>query len=142
MLLRDLLPVVHAQRAVYVLECIFSERKVAESLALGYILQGIKAGEYTPQEVLHNMKVFLSAHMKKNFYDYDKTLAREKSNLQRILTLQERLANGITAVLTGVFFGMSTFLFRILFTYMQQNGIFSFEESGSDDGRRLWEGEL
>lgn len=87
-------------------------------------MRHIAAGEHTPEALLAFLKERLGTHMKINYFKYTRAIEREKASINRILNLQERAVSAVYAGIAAIMFGISTFLFRILYEVIFPNGFF------------------
>ena len=113
--LRDLLPQVSSQRAVRVLECVFGDAKVLDVLGRAEIFLPIDGGERTPVDLLTQLKAVLGGQMKQNFFAYVEVMEKEKVAIQHVISLQNKLFAAFSAGIVGIFFGVSNFLFRLIY---------------------------
>ena len=68
--------------------------------------------------------------MKAHYFKYTKAIEREKACINRILNLQERSMSAVYAGIAAVMFGISTFLFRILYEVIFPDGFFGDSTTG------------
>lgn len=117
--LRDLLPEVQTVRAIKLLEVVFSDEDVLAALGLAErlleILPGDETGNATPPALLTRLKTVLGGQMKRNYFLYVKTLEREKSSIERLISLQHRLFGLMATAATGIFIGIANLCCRVLY---------------------------
>ena len=110
--LRDMLPSIQVGRAQLVLEAIFADKHVLQSLAWGEAMRDISGKP--PDELLIRLKQGLSGHIKMNYFRYHKELQQEIANIKRILELKHVFFSVMTSVLLAVLISMGNFMAFIL----------------------------
>ena len=66
--------------------------------------------------------------MKNNYFEYSRAIVKEKAKIQRILNLQDALFSMLMASVAAFCFGVSGFVFKIVYELSFPQGLF-----GEDD---------
>ena len=103
--MRDLIKKLDSERALHVLDCIFSDAKVREGLGAAVMFNGIANLDAPPDGLLLKLKAGPGHHIKERYYDYVKALSTESARIQRLESLKKQatalIGIGLLAMLTG-----------------------------------------
>ena len=95
-----------SEKVQHILDCIFSDQNVIETLACAVLLKNIANSDAPPDGLLLKLKAGPFWHIKERYYDYMRVLKTERAHIQRLQLLQKKVGAligiGLLAMLSAV----------------------------------------